>query len=356
VPTLTRLALGATAVTALTALGTAMPASAQSTPAAPPRTPTTTAPAASAVTAPAAPAAPAARTTPTRSTAHKPHAKRSRRTSTARRRSAARPAAAGTEHTSTAQTSTAHTSTSHIAATGKHRAVNRSLAPSAKRTPTHRGVTGGRTSQNWSGYTQSASELGRAVSSISASWQVPRAKQRVSGQAEAASDWVGISGSRASLIQAGTATTVGRAGIPGNYAWYETLPSAEVETPLATRSGDRLSVEIGRVGTDRWRIRMANATTGHTWSTSVRYAASGSSADFVTERPDTSAGPSTLPNRSATSFRHATVNGASTRFRPSQRVTMTDGRHALATPSGPEAKGDGFSVCSYASACGAGSR
>lgn len=374
-PILTRLALGASAVSALSALGTGLPAAAQQPAQAPARPAPTTAAAATPVLARATSEAPAHRAS---SAPKASRAKATRAKAPAHRRRAAHPAATSSPHAAT-HTTTAHASATHATA---HRDVTRNARSTAKahakrstataiRTPARtttppRRVTGGRTSENWSGYTQSATDLRRAVTSVSASWQVPRAEQRSSGDTEAASDWVGIGGSRGtagrgqsdpSLIQAGTTTTVGRAGTPSDYAWYETLPTAAVETPLATRSGDRLSVEIGRVGADRWRIRMANATTGRTWSTSVRYAANGSSADFVTERPDTSAGPTTLPTRSATSFRQAKVNGASTRFRPSQRVTMTDGTRAVATASGPEgAKGDGFSVCSYATHCGAGSR
>jgi hypothetical protein len=223
-------------------------------------------------------------------------------------------------------------------------------------------VTGGRTSENWSGYTQSARDVGRRVTSVSASWQVSRASQRVRGESEAASDWIGIGGGRTAsgasdptLVQAGSTATIGRAGVPNYYTWFETLPRQAVQAPLAARSGDRLSVFIGQVGTDRWRIRMANASTGRAWSTSVRYHSSGASADWVTERPDMNGSASSLAYRKSTSFRRARVNGSAVHFQPHQRVTMTDSGRAIATPSGPEAAGDGFSVCSYRSSCGAGS-
>jgi hypothetical protein len=181
-----------------------------------------------------------------------------------------------------------------------------------------------------------------------------------------AADWIGIGGDCAdsrcaasdpTLIQAGAASQVGRSGQPSFYTWFETLPSAPVTTPLAARSGDRLSVAIGRASSSRWRIQLSNATTGKSWSTTVRYRSSQRSADFVTERP-TLANPSGvgMPNRGATSFRNVRVNGSAARFHANQGITMDQNGHRYATPSGPEGKkADGFSVCGYASSCGSGS-
>lgn len=361
--TLTRLALGASAVSAVTVFGTALPAVAQTS--YPARSAT------GATTTPAAPASGAAhrttlaanhRATTARPTNH-PSSTANARTSTARTSAASRAAhdayVGRVMRAITAmRQADARAAATHSSTRASKTRPTRSTAPTARRR-----VTGGRTSQNWSGYTQSAAALHRPVTSISAAWQVPQARPRTRGSSGAASDWIGIGGTLTgrtadpTLIQAGATTTVGRAGTASTYTWFETLPTASVETPLSTRSGDRIRVAIDEVATDRWRVRLANVTTGHSWSTSVRYRSSGGSADFVSERPDIGGSGTALPERTATSFRHATVNGSSTRFRPSQRLTMTDGRRAVATPSGPEGRsGDGFSVCSYSTHCGAGSR
>jgi hypothetical protein len=220
-----------------------------------------------------------------------------------------------------------------------------------------------RTSSNWSGYTQSSRDLGRRITSVSGSWQVPQASQRVRGRSEAAADWVGVGGGRhgstsdPTLIQAGTTALIGRSGHASYFTWFETLPSQAVNTPVAARSGDRISVAINRVSANRWRVGLRNATTGRSWSTSVHYRSSMSGADWISERPSlTGTELAPLPTRRATSFRQARVNGSPAHFRSDQRIRMTDGTTSVATPSPPEAQGDGFSVCSYATHCGAGSR
>jgi hypothetical protein len=362
VRTLTRLALGASAVSAATVLGGGLPAVASHGSSANPPAPNAAAVSAAPVmTANLAAAEPTSATPATRRTAaaKKPSAPHARVAH-------ARPAASHrtTSHTVSHRTSrtvsqpASHRTASHPATT---RAGLTRRSPSAAMSSRTTRVTGGRTSSNWSGYTQSSRQVGRPVTSVAGSWQVPLAWQHRPGEAEAAADWIGIGGTAAgsrdaSLIQAGTATTIGRSGFASYTTWFETLPSASVATPIEAHPGDRMSVAIGRASSDRWKIRMANATTGHSWSRTVRYRSGTGSADWVSERPSTDGSQlAPLAARKATSFRHARVNGAPAHFRSSQRVTMVGNGGRLATPSAPEAQGDGFSVCSFATHCGAGS-
>jgi hypothetical protein len=333
--TLTRLALGASAISAATLLGSALPAAASSASAAHPTPGPSTR--AGAIQAPKATVKPAQKAGTSARTTKTPKTATTSKTASTRKTAPANAARLGRRAT---------------VLVGHHAATTRSTRPT--------GTTGGRTSSNWSGYTQSSRALGRPVSAVSASWQVPGARQRVRGESEAVADWVGIGGGQSgstsdpSLIQAGTTAVIGHSGSPSYFSWVETLPSQAVSTPVAVRSGDRMSVAIGRIAPDRWQIRMANGTTGHSWSTSVHYRSSSASADWITERPAISSTQlAPLPARRATSFRHARVNGAPVHFQPSQRITMTGGGHALATPSAPEARGDGFSVCSGTARCGA---
>jgi hypothetical protein len=204
------------------------------------------------------------------------------------------------------------------------------------------------------------------VTSVSGSWQVPKAWQRQRGREEVAADWIGIGGtctdpkctkSDPTLIQAGDATTVGRTGAASTFTWVETLPSQAVQTPVAAHSGDRLSVAIARASANHWKIQLANATTGKSWSTAVRYRSSMNGADWVVERPQVQGAKgvesAAFPNRTPTSFRSARVNGAPAHFRSSQKITMASGGRTIAATSAPESHQDGFSVCAYASACGA---
>jgi hypothetical protein len=332
---LTRLALSAGALSAAGVVGTALPAAAA--PGHPATHFTTSSVTTASTTTPAA-ATPKARSAKATTTKAK-----SAKATTAK----AQPAKARTAKAGPAKARPAATTPK----------AKTSKATSTSTATRHARVTGGRTSANWSGYTQSAADLRRPVDAVSGSWRVTPARQHVRGRAEAVSDWVGVGGGRVrgksdpTLVQAGSATTVSRGGYASYYTWYETLPTEAVVTPLAAHPGDRLTVSIRRTGAEWWRIRLANGTTGHHWSTSVRYVSGRSSADWITERPDIAGVPSSLPTRAATTYRHATVNGHSVRFSPAQRVTMTDGSRAVATPSGPESNGSGVSVCSYRSSC-----
>lgn len=222
--------------------------------------------------------------------------------------------------------------------------------------------SGGSTSENWSGYSQSSTDVGRPVTSVSGSWQVPSASQQVRGRSEAASDWIGIGGGRSgskagtgrpdpTLVQAGVTTTLGHSGYASHYTWIETLPGNAVETPLQARGGDRMTVVISRSGVDRWRVRLDNRSTGHHWTTTVRYHSAMRSGSWISERPTIGGVDTALPRRNALTYSAAMVNGRPTRFRPNQRITMTDrGRH-IATPTAAEGNGSSFTICSYSTRC-----
>lgn len=222
--------------------------------------------------------------------------------------------------------------------------------------------SGGSTSENWSGYSQSSTDVGRPVTSVSGAWQVPSASQQVRGRSEAASDWIGIGGGRSgskagtgrpdpTLVQAGVTTTLGHSGYASHYTWIETLPGNAVETPLQARGGDRMTVAISRSGVDRWRVRLDNRSTGHHWITTVRYHSAMRSGSWISERPAIGGVDTDLPKRNALTYSAATVNGHPTRFRPNQRITMTDRGRRIATPTAAEGNGSSFTVCSYSTRC-----
>jgi hypothetical protein len=238
-------------------------------------------------------------------------------------------------------------------------AKSRTTAPPARH---QAALAGGRTSENWSGYSQSSGEVGRPVTSVSGSWQVPTSSQQVRGRSEAASDWIGIGGGRSSskagsaksdptLVQAGVTSTLGHSGSAAHYTWIETLPGDAVATPLQARSGDRITVAISRSGTDRWRVRLDNRSSGHHWTTTVRYHSAMRSGSWISERPTIGGADTNLPKRTALTYSAATVNGHPTRFRPSQRITMTDHGRRIATPTAAEGNGSSFTICSHSTRC-----
>ncbi|MHB1487443.1 MAG: G1 family glutamic endopeptidase [Acidimicrobiales bacterium] len=147
-------------------------------------------------------------------------------------------------------------------------------------------------SLNWSGYAVTAS----GINAVSSTFTVPTAGLVPPGFA---ATWTGIGGYTSSdLIQAGTAEQ----SLPGlpllgdqYYAWYELLPGAEIQLTgcngdvnCTVNPGDTISVNISQVGpsnaANNWSIDMADA--GHwTWSNTVTYVSTNSSAEWILEAP-----------------------------------------------------------------------
>jgi hypothetical protein len=136
---------------------------------------------------------------------------------------------------------------------------------------------------NWAGYTST----GGYYTSVSASWTVssPSIGRRLTSDAT----WVGIGGiSTNDLIQAGTQNIVLPNGQVQTTAFYETLPNpSQVITSLNVEPGDNVSVLVNQVSQDEWLIKIKNTTTNQIFSTTVNYASSNSSAEWIEEDPST---------------------------------------------------------------------
>lgn len=122
------------------------------------------------------------------------------------------------------------------------------------------------------------------------------------------STWVGIGGiGKPDLIQVGThavadvpkvssvnGTVKNGAGVNFTYkAWYEILPSVPVTIPVAIKPGDAITVSIMMQAPNTWLISFQNVTTHKSYKTSVYYASSMSSAEWIQEMP-LSSGTNTL--------------------------------------------------------------
>lgn len=220
-------------------------------------------------------------------------------------------------------------------------------------------------SGNWSGYNQGVVEKGTTFHSISGEWVVPTAKQRVKGQPEFSSSWVGIGGgcletscalTDSTLIQAGTEQDVAANGAASYSTWYELIPAPSIQTPLTVRPGDVVAVSIAESLPAVWGISIRDVTTGNGWSTTVPYTSDYSTAEWIEETPvvagtgGVQVGP--MPALGAVHFDRATVNGAPAGLSASEAMQLVDANgRVLATPSKPDADTDGFDDCTYATSC-----
>lgn len=217
-------------------------------------------------------------------------------------------------------------------------------------------------SLNWAGYVQ-APASGRIVE-VSGKFVVPEIRSPL--PPGFASTWVGIGGFHTSdLIQAGAAEDTVESPSTGPHysAWFELLPAAS--TPLTgchrrpacpVRPGDRMRVQIRQVGTNRWSIAVVDAHRW-TWNKTVRYASSGSSAEWIAEASSLTEVPTLYGDIGLTRFDHGrfTVSGHGKQpiAAPGDETTVigVDGLAAEATPSGLDPGGDGFNVCAYTTTC-----
>ncbi len=219
--------------------------------------------------------------------------------------------------------------------------------PTPPATSTGSATTTGYTSTNWSGYLIASQNF----TAVSGSWTATR-PAGIGNTISADSTWIGIGGVSASdLIQVGTQNIIAPNGQVQTSAFYEILPAAEQSIASLTVSpGDAMSAAIAQVSPGQWSITITDATTGQTYSTTVVYASSLSSAEWIEEDPSFS------NNRQIPfdSFGEATFTGALTTANGSsvnlaggnaQPITMVNrSGQVVAAPSAINAGGTGFQV------------
>jgi hypothetical protein len=165
-------------------------------------------------------------------------------------------------------------------------------------------------STNWAGYLAN----GGNFTSVSGSWIAPNPTATSSSVESGDGTWVGIGGVTSSdLIQVGTANTVSSSGVVSTTGFYELLPAGAQATPALTiHPGDTLSASIMQTSLTQWTISMTNVTNGQTFSTSVTYSSSLSSAEWIQEDPSYQNGNLVLlDNFGTVRFNNATttING-----------------------------------------------
>src|SRR5207302_6350845 len=152
-------------------------------------------------------------------------------------------------------------------------------------------------------------------------------------------------------IQAGTQDVASGSGQSQFQAWIEMLPQPSRQVPLAVAPGDSVTVSINEqsAGSGVWLIAFKNNTSGQTYQTTVQYASSQSSAEWIEEAPAGPNGIVPLDSFGSVSFSAATasVNGQTVDLAQTgaQPITMLNANNqSLAVPSAIGSDGSSFSV------------
>ncbi len=222
-------------------------------------------------------------------------------------------------------------------------------------------------SLNWSGYVV---DPGRGVSEVTSTFTVPSASLLPPGFA---ATWAGIGGYKTTdLIQAGVAEdslpSLPLVG-PQYYAWYEVLPNAA--TPLTNCTGDAsctvapgdaVTVTIAeQSASNTWKITVQDHSTSHPgWTsvTTVKYASSGSSAEWILEAPQlaglqTLMAPLSIVHFGPTST-FTTASGATTDLAAGAPTKIDQSLFGVvpeSTPSSIASDEQSFNDCTYTTSC-----
>ncbi len=199
------------------------------------------------------------------------------------------------------------------------------------------------TSRNWSGYVAT----GGTYTSVTGTWVIAKPDPKTPG---IDATWVGIGGADTTdLIQAGTEATVNPDGTVTYDAWTETLPQSTRTITLTVNGGDIVTVTLTERSAGSWLIEMKNVTTNKTYTTTLGYNSSKSSAEWIQEAPSVGRGIAPLDSFGSVKFSAAstivegkrqTLKGAG-----ASAVTMTNGSNeALAVPTAIGSDGSSFAV------------
>ncbi len=251
------------------------------------------------------------------------------------------------------------TTASSTSVTPRH-AVDGVLVPVDRGTtlPRHGGTVD---SVNWSGYAVTPSR--HDITAVKTTFVVPTAGAVPPGFA---ATWGGIGGySTTDLIQAGISenSSPDNPAVGDQYAaWYELLPASETNLTHCTGNsscpvspGNKVTVSIVKAGTNRWKTSVADPTEHWTWTKTVSYKSSESSAEWILEAPTVGA-QSTLADVGTVSFGPTStyVAGGHTytiaKGSPTKLILSPGGVNE-ATPSALGPNGQSFNDCAYAQTC-----
>ncbi len=227
-------------------------------------------------------------------------------------------------------------------------------------------------STNWSGYVQ-ATTTRHTFTDVTDTVVVPTVVSSTSGTQYAA-DWVGVGGfdqhpRDVTLVQTGiqTMVTTSKGHRKVSYdAWTEVLPQAEKPLSLTLSVGDTVTATVQETAKNRWVMTVDDVTTGQSAGRTVTYRSKGLSAEAIHERPCVAAPCNTvndlaeLAQTSDVVFDPGSFSETPPGTPPVDEPLLTttvpgatltavqmlgnDGTTPIATPSGPDTAGDGFTV------------
>lgn len=179
-------------------------------------------------------------------------------------------------------------------------------------------------------------------SAVSGGWVVPTPTSTSTTGNSLDAAWIGIGGvSSDDLIQTGTVDVVDPNGTITVSAFYELLPDSATFIPsISVSPGDAMFASIRETAPDTWSVTITDQTDGQSFSTSLSYTSSHSSAEWIEEDPSYSDGSlAPFNNFGSVSFSSsmATNAGGNTvvdNLSPAS-ITLVAGRRnvPIATPS-----------------------
>jgi hypothetical protein len=155
----------------------------------------------------------------------------------------------------------------------------------------HRPTTTTYDSLHWAGYTFPVGH----VTGVRADWTEPRVTGR-KGDAEFV--WIGIGGwgrTDYNIIQAGTYVYYPKTGGRGEGIWWERVPTNPVAqgSGVPVHAGDHIRASITLLSRHRWRMSVADTTTGASFAKDVTFRSLEANPSFVVEDPGNPKGPFT---------------------------------------------------------------
>lgn len=248
----------------------------------------------------------------------------------------------------TTTTSSSTTSSSSGTSTSGSSSTS-SSSPSSSGSTTSTPATTQYQSTNWSGYFSATTNT--QYTSVAGSWTAV-SPTNSTGTTAYDANWIGIGGITSNdLIQVGINNEVSSTGQLTVQAFYETLPSpATTISSLSVSPGDSIKASITEVAPNSWIITITDETQNKTYTKTVSYTSSLSSAEWIEEDPsDTSGALLPLDNFGTVNFTQALTTANSTSSNLTQlnanSITMVNSSGgAEATPSAIGTDGASFSV------------
>ncbi|MBD3922974.1 hypothetical protein H8B09_30060 [Paenibacillus sp. PR3] len=196
-------------------------------------------------------------------------------------------------------------------------------------------------SGNWSGYALNKSKRG-SCRDISGYWIVPLVKPSRTNTYSSA--WIGIDGfGNSSLIQTGTEHDYVN-GKTLYYAWWEILPAPETRIRFRVSPFDLMYARITKLGSNKWRILLANKTHGWVFKKVTTYNGPATTAEWIMEAPSLNGRTTRLANYKTILFKKCRLNRKNPLLQSSDRGIMIQRGKIVSTPSLPNQRRSSFFV------------